>query len=314
MSTWLHVPLVFLTTAGLVALLLYLAPWQALRIKRRLREVSRPSAGGRLRRGPQDPFPTVTRMLERRGYLDPITGLLAQAGTDLRASEFVVLDIVCAVVPALAVWLFTRSALMTLPVVLLGAALPVLGLRVAQERRLKKFDEQLPDGLMLIASSLRSGYGFMRAVQVLSQEMAPPIASEFKKTIEEVNLGIETEEALRHMTERVKSYDLEITVSAVCVQLQVGGNLAQLLETIAETIRERHRIRAEVTTLTAEARMSGTILFLLPPIMLLIVSLLNPGYIGPLTRTQFGHMLIAGALVLQVVGGLVIRRMVQLEL
>ena len=314
MSTLLHVLLVFLTTAGLVALLLYLAPWQALRFKRRLREVSTSSAGIRRRKGPQDPFPTVTRMLQQRGYLDPLTRQLAQAGTDLRASEFVVLNIVCALVPALAVWLFTRSALMTLPVVLLGAALPFLGLRVAQERRLKKFDEQLPDGLMLIASSLRSGYGFMRAVQVLSQEMAPPIASEFKKTIEEVNLGIETEEALRHMTDRVKSYDLEITVSAVGVQLQVGGNLAQLLETIAETVRERQRIRAEVTTLTAEARMSGTILFLLPPIMLLIVSLLNPGYIGPLTRTQFGHMLIAGALVLQVVGGLVIRRMVQLEL
>ena len=314
MNTWLHVLLVFLTTACLVALLLYLAPWQVFRIKRRLRDVSTSGSGARVKKGPRDPFPTVTKMLQKKGYLDPLTRELARAGTDLRASEFVVLNLVCAILPALALWLFTRSALLTLPIVLLGAVLPFLGLKVAQERRLRKFDLQLPDGLMLIASSLRSGYGFMRAVQVLSQEMPPPISSEFKKTIEEVNLGIETEEALRHMTDRIKSYDLEITVSAVGVQLQVGGNLAQLLETIAETIRERQRIRAEIATLTAEARMSGVILFLLPPIMLVIVTLLNPGYIGPLTKTQFGHIMIGGALALQVVGGLVIRRMIQLEL
>jgi tight adherence protein B len=305
--------LAFVCGAVLVMLILN-APWGVLRFKRRLRDIADPSAASRPKKVSTDPFPTISKMLQRRGYLDPLTRRLARAGADLRASEFVALNALSAAVPMLLVWLLSRSALLALAALIAGGIAPMLGLMISEHRRLMKFERQLPDGLMLIASSLRSGYGFMRAVQVLTQEMAPPISTEFKKTLEEVNLGIETEEALRHMTERIPSYDLDITVSAMGVQLQVGGNLAQLLETVAETIRERQRIRAEIKTLTAEARLSGVILFMLPIVMLVVVNMLNPGYIGPLIRTDFGHILVAAGFVLQVIGGLVIWRMLQLEL
>jgi len=313
MNIALLLALAFVCGAVLVALILS-APWGVLRFRRRLREIADPSAGSRPKKVSMDRFPTISKMLQQRGYLDPLTRRLARAGTDLCASEFVALNVLCAAVPMLVVWLLWRSVLLALAAVIAGGIAPMLALMVSEQRRLMKFERQLPDGLILIASSLRSGYGFMRAVQVLTQEMAPPISTEFKKTLEEVNLGIETEEALRHMAERIPSYDLDITVSAVGVQLQVGGNLAQLLETVAETIRERQRIRAEISTLTAEARLSGVILFVLPIVMLVVVNILNPGYIGPLIRTEFGHILAAAGFVLQVIGGLVIWRMLQLEL
>lgn len=313
MSTVLRLVVVFILVSAITATLLYLVPWGSWRVRRRLREIEEPSSKRAEKKERRDAFPAISRMLEKRGYLDPLTRHLAKAGWDMRASEFVVLNIGAAVLPMLIVWLTTRSAPFSLIALIIGAVLPYFSVRVAQAQRMRKFETQLPDGLMLIASSLRSGYGFMRAVQVLTQEMDPPISTEFRKTMEEVNVGIPTEQALYNMTQRVDSYDLELMVSAVGVQLQVGGNLSNLLDTIAETIRERQRIRAEVSTLTAEARLSGVILFCLPLAMLVIISLLNPGYIGPLIKTQFGHLLIGAAIAFQALGGLIMYRMLQLD-
>jgi tight adherence protein B len=283
-------------------------------MRRRLREIEEPSSKRKRKAERRDSFPAISRMLEKHGYLDPLTRNLARAGWDMRASEFAVVNIATAVLPMIVVWLTTASAPFALLALILGAVFPYFAVRVAQGQRMRKFETQLPDGLMLIASSLRSGYGFMRAVQVLTEEMDPPISQEFRKTLEEVNVGIPTEQALYNMSQRVDSYDLELMVSAVGVQLQVGGNLSSLLEIIAETIRERQRIRGEVSTLTAEARMSGVILFCLPLAMLAIISFLNPGYMGPLIKTQFGHILIIAAIAFQGLGGVIMYRMLQLDI
>jgi tight adherence protein B len=314
MNTIFRLIVVFVLVSAITGLLLYIVPWGSWRVRRRLREIDEPASKRKQKKDRRDPFPAVSRALEKRGYLDPLTRQLARAGWDMRASEFAVLNVAAAVVPMFAVWMLTRSAPFSLVALILGGVFPYFAARVAQGQRLKKFETQLPDGLILIASSLRSGYGFMRAVQVLTQEMEPPISNEFRKTLEEVNVGIPTEEALHHMAERVDSYDLELTVSAVSMQLQVGGNLASLLETIAETVRERQRIRAEISTLTAEARLSGVILFCLPLAMLAIISFLNPGYVGPLIKSQLGHLLVGAAIAFQGLGGLIMYRMLQLEI
>ena len=130
--------------------------------------------------------------------------------------------------------------------------------------------------LTLIASSLRSGYSFLRAIQVVGQEMPDPIAEEFRRTVAESNLGVPTEQALGRMVERVPSYDLDLVVTAVNIQLQVGGNLAQILDTIAATIRERVRNQREIAALTAEGKLSGWVCAGMPPIMCAIMTALNP--------------------------------------
>jgi tight adherence protein B len=186
-------------------------------------------------------------------------------------------------------------------------------LKSLSANRTRKFENQLPDSLTLIASSLRSGYSFLRAIQVVGQEMPDPIAEEFRRSVAESNLGVPTELALARMVERVPSYDLDLVVTAVNIQLQVGGNLAQILDTIASTIRERVRNQREIAALTAEGKLSGWVCAGMPPIMGAIMTALNPDYMKPLFTDSYGLMMIAVALGLQLLGGLVIKKMLSID-
>ena len=179
---------------------------------------------------------------------------------------------------------------------------------------MKLFNRQLGDALIIIANSLRTGYSFMQAMDMVAREMKPPISSEFSRTVKEMNLGTTTEIALGNMAKRIDSEDLDLVFTAVLIQRQVGGNLSEVLDNIARTIRERVRIRGEIRTLTAQGRMSGLIVGLLPVAMGFVIYLLNPEYIRVLFSHPIGRLMLIAATVSQVIGIILIRRIVDIEI
>lgn len=310
MNAWLIPGIAFGSVALLVAIVLLAVTAGQRRVGRRIEGLGA-EAKAKPARG-ADRFPMITSLLERQGRQSAIDSALERAGLNWLPSEFVV---ACAGgMAVLVVCGFLAFGLLGAAAgIALAALVPFLVLKVMEGQRMRKLERQLPDALMLIASTLRSGYGILRAIQAVRDEMAPPISVEFSKTLDETNVGVPTPEALLHLSRRVPLPDVDIAVTAILIQLDVGGNLAEVMEIVASTVRERQRIRAEVNTLTAEGRLSGVILFILPLAMAGILSFLNPAYMSALFKTQLGHLLIGCDAVLMVMGGLVINRMLQLD-
>ena len=181
------------------------------------------------------------------------------------------------------------------------------------KRRVKAFNAQLADALVLMASSLRSGYSFMQAIEMLSREMQPPLSEEFYRVLREINLGVTTDEAMNHMADRINSEDLDLVVTAVLIQRQVGGNLTEILDNIAYTIRERVKIKGHIRTLTAQGRLSGLIIGLLPIVVGWIVYLINPAYIYPLISAPIGNAMLGFAIFIEIIGAMFIRKIVNIN-
>ena len=204
-----------------------------------------------------------------------------------------------------------------LPCLLLApvfASLPYMYLFNRRYARLKKFLEQLPDALDMAARSLRAGHSFTSALQVVSQEMADPIAKVFRLAYEEQGYGIPVPEALNHMTRSVDSVDLRFFITAVNIQRETGGNLAEVLEKLGMTIRERFKVLRQLRVYTAQGRLSGYILAALPLALLVVIMILNPKYIKVLFSTKVGIIMVVVAFALQVVGFFVIRKIIKIKI
>lgn len=315
MNAWLILGLAFACSAALVGFILYALSAGSWRVGQRLESIKREGAGGDQGRGRQerrDRFPLVASALERTGRYSALERQLARAGLNWLPGEFAVAWAAATAALALGGWLLF-GLLGTAAAIVVAWLASFLGLKALEAKRLRQFEHQLPDALMLIASSLRSGYGIQRAMQAVRDEMAPPISTEFAKVLDEANLGMPIPDALTRLVQRVPLRDLDIAVTAILIQLDVGGNLAEIMEIVAATVRERQRIRAEVDTLTAEGRLSGVILFALPLVMAGVLMVLNRPYMSALFQTTLGHLLILSAAVLQILGGLVINCMLRLD-
>jgi tight adherence protein B len=261
-----------------------------------------------------DLFPTIGSLLEVGGRASRLRLALTRAGIPLRPSEFVGFAAVWTAVTAVIGWLVLGHTFIG---VLVGAVLGVLTpsavLSFAQARRLHHLQLQLPDALMIMASGIRSGFSFMRCLQLVAEEMKPPIGTEFGRTVQEIQIGRSTPEALNRMVQRTNSYDIDLCVTAVNIQIEVGGNLASVLETIAETIRERFRLKGEIASLTAEGRISGWILFAAPIVMFLFLMKANPEYLHVLLDDRLGIIILYLALGMQIVGGFIIKKMLDID-
>jgi tight adherence protein B len=179
---------------------------------------------------------------------------------------------------------------------------------------MKAFTAQFPDALEMFARSLRAGHSFTGAIQLVSQEMPNPMGAEFRQVFDEQNLGVPLREALTGMTRRVESLDARFFVTAILIQRETGGNLAEIIDKIAHVIRERFRIQGQLKTFTAQARMTGLILTFLPVGVAVAIMLLNPDYIRPLWVEKAGKFLIALAVCMQIAGGLVIRKIIRIKI
>jgi tight adherence protein B len=191
--------------------------------------------------------------------------------------------------------------------------LPLFWLTMRRRRRLRKFGKQLPDALELIARALRAGHSLGSGFHLVSTEMAAPIGVEFQRCYEEQNLGIPLDESLKNMTDRVPNLDLKFFCTALVLQRQTGGDLAEILDKIGGLVRERFRIWGQVQALTGEGRLSGIVLLALPPVLFATVYYLNPEYVMVLFTDPIGKKMLAGGVVMQLLGALVIRKIVNIR-
>jgi tight adherence protein B len=194
-----------------------------------------------------------------------------------------------------------------------GGVLPILWLIWRRKSRLKKFGAQLPEALELISRALRAGHSLQAGFQLVGQELPEPIGKEFRRVFEEQNLGIALEESLDALTDRVPNVDLKFFCTAIILQRQTGGDLAEILDKIGRLIRERFQIWGQIQALTGEGRLSGVVLLGLPPVLALVVWKLNPDYISLLFTDELGKKMLLGAVVMQVLGALVIRKIVNIK-
>lgn len=191
--------------------------------------------------------------------------------------------------------------------------LPFVWLILRRRKRLKKFQAQLPDALELIARALRAGHSLASGFSLVSNEMSEPISKEFARVFEEQNLGIPMDEALAELTERVPNLDLKFFATAVVLQRQTGGDLAEILDKIGELVRERFRIWGQVQALTGEGRLSGIVLLALPPALFVAVYKLNPDYVMLLFTHDMGKKMLIGGAIMQLLGAIVIKKIVNIR-
>lgn len=218
-------------------------------------------------------------------FFDTIKSRIAKSDIKLRVTEYLGLVLIFALIGGI-VGYFLFGGLAALPIAFLGMQFPRIYLSTAATKRIRKFDEQLSDTLNLWVNSLRSGFSVLQGMEAIATELPPPISKEFERVVQEVRLGIEMEQALDNALRRVPSEDFDLVVTAVNIQREVGGNLAEILDIISFTIRERVRIKGEIRALTAQGRMSGWVITLLPIILTLILFGINREYIMELFTSE----------------------------
>ncbi|MCX5799835.1 MAG: type II secretion system F family protein [Candidatus Eisenbacteria bacterium] len=288
------------------------------RLKRRLSAIVRQSpvatiSPSILRDELLSQIPALNRWLSRVAIARRLDKLLKQADSPMRVGELLLFTLIFAAVGfALANWI-GRSPISGLVGALLAGSLPIVNVVRRKRRRVKLFVEQFPDAMDLMTSALRAGHAFTGAIQMVGEEMPDPVGIEFKDTFDEQNLGLSFKEALLNLTERIDSLDLRFFAIAMIIQRETGGNVAEILEKISYTVRERFKILGQLRALTAEARLSGIVLALLPVCVGLILLLVNPSYIMFLFRDHVGHYMLGIGLGLQAIGYVWIRRIVNLE-
>jgi tight adherence protein B len=256
----------------------------------------------------------MAETLVRRGNLEEaFLDRLEAAGLNMRVAEFVLISLGSSFIPPLLVLIATRNLVLTVVVVLLGVVGPFLYLSVKAARRQAKFDEQLPSTLQLLSGALQAGHSLQQAVDTVVHEAGDPIASEFQRVLTEARLGRPLEEAFEAMAKRTRSVDFEWTVMAIRLQRQVGGNLAEVLSTVAQTIRDRYSLKRQIKALSAEGRLSSIILSVLPILLFTGLLILNPVFLRPLFTTTMGLMLMGGSVVLMIFGVFWLKKITEIK-
>ena len=237
-----------------------------------------------------------------------------QANSPIRPDQFFMLSACCVVLGIVLGWA-TRAPIPLYPVFGIGGGMvPFLWLSMRRRGRFKNFGKQMPDAMELIARALRSGHSLSSGINVVVEEMPRPIATEFLMAYEEQNLGVPIERALKNMLKRMPNMDLKFFVTAVAIQKQAGGDLAEVLDKIGYIIRERFKIMGQVHALTGEGRISGITLQGLPIALFLVVYYMNPDYVMILFEEELGKQMLLSAIVLQIIGAFVIKKIVNIKI
>lgn len=249
----------------------------------------------------------------RYGLVEKIEHKLEQADLPVRASEALFFYVAGLVLLLVIASFATANVIMGLIVTAFAAAVPIVILNQRQRKRLRKFEEMLPDTLGLLAGTLRAGFSFMQGLEAVSNETSEPMRRELQRAFTEAKLGVPVEDALNDVADRMDSEDLRWAVLAISIQREVGGNLAELLDTVASTMVQRDRLRAEIRALTAEGRISAIILGIFPFAMAGVLYVMNPTYIATLWEDPLGLALLIGTLMLSGAGMFWLKKTVTIE-
>lgn len=235
------------------------------------------------------------------------------SGIKLRAEEFVLIWILLICAPSVISFAISPSILRILALLIGGIVSMPFYLKISINKRRGLFERQLGDALLVISNGLRAGFSFQQAMENVARDLADPIGTEFKTVSREIQLGGSIESALTKVSERMANDDMKLLTTVVVIQQQVGGNLADIIDTIAKTIRDRLSMKRSVKTMTAQGRISGKIIGFLPVVMLAILSVVNPTYMEPFFTTTFGYVMLGAGLVLELVGFFVIHKIVDVK-
>ncbi len=258
--------------------------------------------------------PPLHRILSSFNSALRIDSRLKQAGMRMKVGFFVLLSLGGLVAGMMGGTLLHWPIAVSLPAAAILALGPNTYVNIKRRRRLKSFIRHFPEALEMFARSLRAGHSFAGAIQLVAQEMPDPVGIEFRQVFDEQNLGVPLREALTGMTQRVDSLDVRFFVTAILIQRETGGNLAEIIDKIAHVIRERFRIQAQVKIFTAQARMTGAILAMLPVGVALAIWALNPEYLKPLWLEKAGNVMVAAAVCMQITGALIIRKIIRIKI
>jgi len=266
-----------------------------------------------LRREVLSSIPALNRFLIDFAPTRRLGEYLEQADVHMALGTFALLTVACGLVVFVPAILFNAPIYFALLFAGIAAALPTLVVAIKRARRFSKFMEQLPDALDLLARAVRAGHAFTTGLELIATEMPQPVAGEFRVTYDQQNLGLPLRDALGNMAVRIPLQDVRIFVTALQIQRESGGNLAEILDNLSYVIRERFKLQRQIRVYTAESRISLYILTMAPPIVAVLFALGNPEYIRPLLDDPLGQQMVAVGIVLQIIGYFVIHKITRMK-
>jgi tight adherence protein B len=259
-------------------------------------------------------IPVLDNLLRRSERVSAIQKMLVQGGLSMKAGNFLGLCAASGFAALLLGYIFSNRRIDVAWVALLiGFVLPYSYASYKRNKRFQKFDELFPEAIDTLARAVRAGHAFTTALEMITNEINEPIAGEFRQLYEEQKFGMPVRDALINLTERVPSVDVKFFVTAVMLQRETGGNLAEILDNLSYVIRERFKIQRQVRVYTAQGRLTMALLMGMPPIIVVVMMSLNPAFIQPLFSDPIGHTLVVGGITLQTVGYFVIRKIIRIQ-
>ena len=292
---------------------------QKRRLEARLQELSTPpdakeeAKGGLLKIGPEGPLPGLDRVIGGTTRGSALGRWVEQSGTNASISGVILIalgiSLVCGIIGAMASgswwgWMLGGAV---------GFGMPFIVLNVKRTRRMRAFEEQFPEGLDLISRALKAGHAFATGLKMVADEMPEPVGPEFRKTFDEQNFGLPMKDALENLTHRMPLLDVRFFSTAVLIQRETGGNLAEILENLAHVVRERFKILRQVRVYTAHGRFTGYVLLALPAVLCVALSFINPDHMNLLFKHHIGQMLLVVAIVMQLIGYIWIKQVIKIE-
>ncbi len=258
-------------------------------------------------------IPAFDNLLRRSERISNFQMLLSQAGMEMRAGNILILSLACALVGGAIGLLMGKALVFAWGGALVGAIVPYSYASYRRTKRFQKFEELFPEAIDTLARAVRAGHAFTTALELIANEVAEPVSSEIRKLFEEQKFGMPVRDALVNLSVRVPLVDVKFFVTAVMLQRETGGNLAEILDNLSYMIRERFKIQRQVRVFTAQGRLTMLLLMALPPIVVVAMEAMNPSFIQPLFNDPLGHTAIVIAITLQTIGYFVIRKVIQIQ-
>jgi tight adherence protein B len=258
-------------------------------------------------------IPVFDSLLRRSARISQLQEMLTQGGLNLRAGKFISLSALAGVAAGLVAYIVSNRAEVGGVALLIGFVLPYSYAAVRRNQRFSKFEELFPEAIDTLARAVRAGHAFTTALELITNEVAEPVAGEFRQLFEEQKFGMPVRDALMNLTERVPLVDVKFFVTAVMLQRETGGNLAEILDNLSYVIRERFKIQRQVRVYTAQGRLTMALLMGMPPIIVTVMLVVEPSFIRPLFADPIGHILLVAGIALQTVGYFVIRKIIRIQ-
>ncbi len=258
-------------------------------------------------------IPAFDSLLRRSARISQLQEMLTQGGLNLRAGNFLALSVLAGVATCLVAYILSKRLEVAGVALLIGFVLPYSYAAVQRNRRFEKFEELFPEAIDTLARAVRAGHAFTTALELITNEVAEPVAGEFRQLFEEQKFGMPVRDALMNLTERVPLVDVKFFVTAVMLQRETGGNLAEILDNLSYVIRERFKIQRQVRVYTAQGRLTMALLMGMPPIIVTVMLVVEPSFIRPLFADPIGHILLVAGIALQTVGYFVIRKIIKIQ-